>query len=161
MPATMTALLSQFILQPYIVKMSEYNNKDINKFKESIKKLFTYTIIISIICIILAYLIGIPVLNIIYNLDLNNYKYHLLIIMIGSSFYALNNLLNVVYTIKRKTKYQFIIYLISIVLSLIITYFLIKNYELLGGVISYLIIMLMLFIFYIVRIKKIINLTDK
>ena len=161
MPATMTALLSQFILQPYIVKMSEYNNKDINKFKESIKKLFTYTIIISIICIILAYLIGIPVLNIIYNLDLNNYKYHLLIIMIGSSFYALNNLLNVVYTIKRKTKYQFIIYLISIVLSLIITYFLIKNYELLGGVISYLIIMLMVFIFYIVRIKKIINLTDK
>ena len=161
MPATMTALLSQFILQPYIVKMSEYNNKDINKFKESIKKLFTYTIIISIICIMLAYLIGIPVLNIIYNLDLNNYKYHLLIIMIGSSFYALNNLLNVVYTIKRKTKYQFIIYLISIVLSLIITYFLIKNYELLGGVISYLIIMLMVFIFYIVRIKKIINLTDK
>ena len=161
MPATMTALLSQFILQPYIVKLSEYNNKDINKFKESIKKLFSYTIIISIICIVIAYLIGIPVLNIIYNLKLDNYKYHLLIIMIGSSFYALNNLLNVVYTIKRKTKYQFIIYLVSIILSFIITYFLIKNYELLGGVISYLIIMLMVFILYIIRIKNIINLDNK
>ena len=33
--------------------------------------------------------------------------------MIGSVFYALNNLLNLIYTIKRKTKFQFIIYTIS------------------------------------------------
>ena len=157
MPATMTALLSQFILQPYIVRLSEYNNKDINKFKESVKKLFTYTIIISIICIVLAYFVGIPVLNLIYGLNLNDYRYYLLIIMVGSSFYALNNILNVLYTIKRKTKLQFIIYLISIILSLVITFLLVKNYGLLGGVISYLVTMLIVFIFYIIKINKVVK----
>ena len=74
--------------------------------------------------------------------------------MIVSSFYALNNLLNLIYTIKRKTKYQFIIYLVSIVLSLILSYFLITKYELLGGVISYLSIMFIIFILYIMRLNK-------
>jgi len=154
MPATMTALLTQFILQPYAVKLSEHNKKDKSKFIKSVKKLFMYTIIISIICITLAYFFGIPVLNLIYNLNLNDYKYYLLLVMIGSSFYALNNLLNLIYTIKRKTKYQFIIYLVSIVLSLILSYFLITKYELLGGVISYLSIMFIIFILYIMRLNK-------
>lgn len=161
MPATMTALLTQFILQPYAVKLSEHNKKDINKFKASIKKLFTYTIIISIICIILAYFFGIPVLNLIYNLNLSKYKYYLLLVMIGSSFYALNNLLNLIYTIKRKTKYQFIIYAISTILSLILTYFLVTKYELLGGVLSYLLIMFMIFLLYTIRLKITLNSTDK
>ena len=159
MPATMTALLTQFILQPYAVKLSELNKNDTVIFKNQVKKIFMYTIFISIICILLAYLFGIPVLNLIYSLNLNNYKYYLLLVMIGSSFYALNNLLNLIYTIKRKTRYQFIIYIISIVLSLIITFFLVNKYSLLGGVISYLLTMFIIFIFYIIKYRKVINLS--
>ncbi len=159
MPATMTALLTQFILQPYAVKLSESNKNDTVIFKNQVKKIFMYTIFISIICILLAYLFGIPVLNLIYSLNLNNYKYYLLLVMIGSSFYALNNLLNLIYTIKRKTRYQFIIYIISIVLSLIITFFLVNKYSLLGGVISYLLTMFIIFIFYIIKYRKVINLS--
>lgn len=154
MPATMTALLSQFVLQPFAVKLSEANEKD---FKNQFKKIFTCTIIISIVCIILAYLFGIPVLNLIYGLDLSKYKYYLVLIMVGSTFYALNNLLNLIYTIKRKTKYQFIIYIVSTIISLIITYFLVYNYSLLGGVISYLITMFTIFIFYILKLKRILS----
>lgn len=159
MPATMTALLTQFVLQPFAVKLSELNKKDLESFKKRTRKIFIYTTFISLICILLAYLLGIQVLNLIYNLDLSNYKYYLLLVMIGSSFYALNNLLNLIYTIKRKTKYQFIIYVISTLLSLIITFILVSRYSLLGGVISYLLTMLIIFIFYIIRYRKVINLS--
>lgn len=157
MPATMTVLLTQFILQPYAVKLSETNQKKDKKFNKLVKKIFIYTLIISIICIILAYLFGIPVLNLIYNLDLTKYKYYLILVMLGASFFALNSFMNLIYTIERKTKYQFIVYLISTFLSLIITYILIKKYLLLGGVISYTLTMATIFIFYIVRLKRIIK----
>lgn len=157
MPATMTALLSQFILQPFAVKLSNLNKININDFKKQTRKIFKYTIFISIVCILLAYLFGIPVLNLIYKLDLNNYKYYLLLVMIGSSFYALNNLLNLIYTIKRKTKYQFIIYAVSTVLSLIIAFFLVSKHSLLGGIISYLLTMFIIFMFYMIKFKKVIN----
>jgi O-antigen/teichoic acid export membrane protein len=157
MPATMTALLTQFILQPFTVKLSESSKNNLDEFKKQVKKIFICILCISFGCILLAYLFGIPVLNLIYNLNLNNYRYYLLLVMIGSVFYALNNLLNLIYTIKRKTKFQFIIYTISTILSLIITYFLITKYELLGGIISYVITMFIVFIFYIIRIRKIIN----
>ncbi len=157
MPATMTVLLTQFILQPYAVKLSETNQKKDKKFNKLVKKIFIYTFIISIICIILAYLFGIPVLNLIYSLNLNKYKYYLILVMLGASFFALNSFMNLIYTIERKTKYQFIVYLISTFLSLIITYILIKKYLLLGGVISYTLTMVIIFIFYIVRLKRIIK----
>ncbi len=157
MPATMTALLSQFILQPFAVKLSELNKNNISDFKKQTKKILKYTIYISVFCLLLAYLFGIPVLNLIYNLNLSNYKYYLLLVMLGSSFYALNNLLNLIYTIKRKTKFQFIIYFISTILSLLIASFLVSRYSLLGGVISYLLTMFIIFVLYMIRFKKVIN----
>ena len=157
MPATMTALLSQFILQPFAVKLSELNKNNISDFKKQTKKILKYTIYISVFCLLLAYLLGIPVLNLIYNLNLSNYKYYLLLVMLGSSFYALNNLLNLIYTIKRKTKFQFIIYFISTILSLLIASFLVSRYSLLGGVVSYLLTMFIIFVLYMIRFKKVIN----
>ena len=157
MPATMTALLTQFILQPFAVRLSESSKKDNKLFKKQTSKLIMYTIFISVICILLAYLFGIPVLNLIYNLDLNKYKYYLVLVMVGSTFYALNNLLNLIYTIKRKTKYQFIIYVVSTIISVIITYFLINAYSLLGGIISYALTMFVIFVFYIIRLKKVMS----
>lgn len=154
MPATMTALLSQFVLQPFAVKLSESNEKN---FKRQFKKIFIYTIFISLICILMAYLFGIPVLNLIYSLNLTKYKCYLVLVMIGSTFYALNNFLNLIYTIKRKTRYQFIIYVIATLMSLISTYFLVRNYLLLGGVIGYLATMFIIFIFYIIKLKRILS----
>ena len=157
MPATMTALLTQFILQPFAVRLSESSKKDNKLFKKQTSKLIMYTIFISVICILLAYLFGIPVLNLIYNLNLNKYKYYLVLVMVGSTFYALNNLLNLIYTIKRKTKCQFIIYVVSTIISVIITYFLINAYSLLGGIISYALTMFVIFVFYIIRLKKVMS----
>lgn len=157
MPATFVILLTQFILQPYAVRLSLYMKENKKVFKTQINKIFKTIIIISLICILTAYILGISILNFIYGVSFNSYKLHLCIVMIGASFFALNSFLGLIYTIGRKTKYQFIVYLITIFLSFIFSYFLIYNLSLLGGVISYTLIMAIIFIFYIINFKKIIN----
>lgn len=153
MPATFIILLSQFILQPYAVRLADNYEKDKELYKKEIIKIFKSILGISILCIVCAYFLGIPVLNIIYNLDLHSYKYHLLVVMLGASFYAFNSFLSLIYTIKRNIKYQFIIYFCSMILSLFISNYFVKNYAIWGGIISYSLTMFITLLFYAIRLR--------
>ncbi len=154
MPATMVVLLTGFILQPYALKLSEENENNKEEFKKECIKIFTYIGIISLSCIILSYFIGIPVLNLIYGLNLVKYKMHLLVVMLGAGFLATNSFLALIFTIKRKLKYQFILYIITILSSLIFSYLLISKFEFWGGVISYLLTMGEITVLYLISLIK-------
>ena len=152
MPATMISLLTTFILQPFSVKLSNLNKDSLTEFKKLSLKIFTYISLISFACIVISYLIGIPILNLTYGINLDGYRIHLLLVMVGAYFLAVNSFLSLIYTIKRKLKYQFTIYLISAIISCIISYFLVKNFGFMGGIISYLFTMAEVMILYIIRL---------
>ena len=108
MPATMIMLLCQFILQPVITKLKQFYFKNDRKhFLSIIYKLSLSIIIIGILCLIIGYFIGIPILNLLYGLELNNYLINLLIIIVGAVFYTLANIITNAMVIFRKTKVQF------------------------------------------------------
>lgn len=153
MPATMVSLLTSFILLPYAVNLSESYKNDINLFKKECYKIIKYIILIAFICIVISYFIGIPILNLIYGINLDNYKLHLLIVMFGALLFSINNFLSLIFLIKRELKIQFNIYVLTVITSLIYSYFLIKFYGLLGGAISYLFIMLEITVLYLLNLK--------
>lgn len=103
MPVFVVGLLSSVIFNPIIHKMAEYwEKKNIEKF---LKRLFNQIIIIlilTIISIIGAWICGIPVLSILYNTDLGDYKLDLIILLIGGGFLAVASLLTVILTIMRR-----------------------------------------------------------
>lgn len=150
MPGTFITLISQFIIQPLIIKLKDYwSKKDKISFNNIVKKTTLAIFGIGILSIIGAYFLGVPVLNLLYGLALDKYLLSLLIILLGTTFYALSAFLSNCLIVFRKTKIQLIIYSFVAIFGIIISRILVSSYSFNGGVYSYLIIMLTLFIIYI------------
>lgn len=158
MPATFIILFSQFILQPVLYQLSVY-------YKNGEKKAYTSQIIKIVIIILsslllilpLTYFLGIPVLEIVYQVSLNGYRELLLLVIVGSAFYAVSNvLLNGLIIIKCNTE-QLFLQIIAFIVSLGICYYLVINFALDGGLISYFFILAFQFVCYCFLFKYMVN----
>ncbi|WP_270500614.1 hypothetical protein, partial [Holdemanella porci] len=75
MPATLVSLAIQYFIQPYLQNLTAlYNDSNKKGFNQLIFKLLLLTIGLGIVCVIGAYLLGIPVLSLVYGVDLTLYK---------------------------------------------------------------------------------------
>lgn len=105
MPVFVVGLLNNFIFNPILFRMSMLWEE--GKKKEFVIRTVCQVGIVGIItgvCILGAYLLGIPVLSWLYNTDLAPYKTELLILLLGGGFLGLSGLLNAVITIMREQK---------------------------------------------------------
>ena len=100
----------------------------------------------------------------IYNTNLSHYKLELVIMMIGGGFSALSTLLHYVITVMRKQKSLLIGYIVTAVLGSIISNVLISKYGIMGSSFTYLILMIILslifiitLVYYIIKIRININ----
>lgn len=158
MPATFISLFSQFILQPSLVKLSNYYQKrEVKLFKKTILSISTIIAASLIVILPVAYFLGIPVLEFIYGINLSEYKILLIVILIGSDLYAISNvLLNSLIVIKC-TKEQFVLQIVVFVISIISCYSLISNFGLNGGIWSYFFILMLQFVFYVILYNIVVN----
>ena len=101
MPVFVIGLLSNVVFTPLIYVMAEnwVNNKAL--FVKRIGKQILIIMGITLVCIVGAYFLGVPVLSIMYNTNLLPYKKELLILLVGGGFLALAGLMNTVLTIMR------------------------------------------------------------
>lgn len=150
MPATVFALFGQFMIQPYLVKLKELLNLDLIGFRKLVKNLLFVFFIIGLVVLIIAYFLGIPVLNILYNLNLNIYLVDFIIILVGAILYGISLIISTALTTMRKTFVQLIIYFITSIFSYFISIKLMKMYEIRGAAWAYLLTMLLLAILYII-----------
>ncbi len=159
MPGTIVSLLGNYILYPFVSKISN-NLKDSN-YNNIIKitvMICLSLLVIGLVMIVVLFFIGIPILNIIYGVDLIDYKIPFLILFIGAIFSAVSIILSNVLTILRDNKNQLYIYGFISIITTIVSVLLINNSGVIGASISYLvsqIICLLLFIcLYVIDIKK-------
>lgn len=150
MPATIIILFSQFIIQPFLMKMKEVANEGMKKYRLFILKLLLAVFVIGIIIIFITYLFGIPFLELLYNVKLEKYLECLLLVILGATFYGISAVLSTALTTIRKTFGQFIIYIISSIFVTIISIILIKKDGIYGAFNSYLLTMIFLLVLYII-----------
>ncbi len=150
MPSTIIGLCSSYIVVPIITNLNNlFKNKDIDKFNKLVRNMMLSLIFIGILACLCGLTIGIPVLNIMYGIDLNAYRLHLVIVLIGATFYTLANVYSQVLVLLNVHKEQTIIYLIMTVVSTIICYVLISIFKLTGAIYAYLVFMAILLIMYL------------
>lgn len=150
MPATLVSLAIQYFIQPYLQNLTAlYNDSNKKGFNQLIFKLLLLTIGLGIVCVIGAYLLGIPVLSIVYGVDLTLYKKDLIIIIIGAIFYSMSIVFSAGLTTVRYTFVQFITYLITSVMGLMLAGKLIQSFDVHGATYLYFILMLSQFILYV------------
>ena len=159
MPNMVINLFSGIIFKPMQTSMAQsYNNGEIKKFSKVIFKMIGIIIGFTIICIIGAYLVGIPVLSLLYGVELKPYKMVLIVLLIAGGVNAINIILYYVLTVMRKQNIMVFFYSIVAVVSLLFINKITKMYELMGAAIGYLglvaLLMLLLTTYILILIGK-------
>ena len=150
MPVFVIGLLNSMIYQPSVVWLTEqWNEGRILAFKYKVYKQFMAIIVISILCVVGAAIIGIPVLSIVYGTELRAYWRELVLLQVAGMFLAISGYLNILITIMRQQRMLMYGYIIVSVLSFFCMRFAVRFYTTFGAAICYLMCMITLCVFFI------------
>ena len=154
MPATVMGLLAQFLIHPYLNQITELNkNNNFKELKKILYKIILIILVLGAICSVAGYLLGTPILGLLYNVDLHNYSIQLLQILIGATFYTMAGIISPILIAMRCTKSQFVVYLSISIIEYGICNLLVPVLELQGATLAYLITMILYFVtFYILSL---------
>lgn len=162
MPATVMILFTQFIIHPFLTMIKKYIiDGNYVKLRNVILKIIAIIAMTGIMVIIISYLIGIPILNLVYNLNLNEYKSSLMVIIIGSVCYGITSVLTTLLIASRHTLSETINYLGIAIITYMTTNILVRKYAVNGAAISYLIIMILTLISFSILTVILINKDSK
>ena len=95
-------------------------------------------------------MIGIPILSLLYNTDLHEYRNELLILLLGGGFLAISGLLNIVVTIMRFQSALLWGYFVVSILAFLFSNYIIDLYGIAGAAWLYTGLMGILCIFFLV-----------
>ncbi len=162
MMAFVVNMFAAFVLKPIISVLAEkYVKHDRKGFLMLILRQFLVIGIVTSGCIIGASLIGIPVLNVLYGVDLSEYKTALYLILLSGGFTALYQLMQYGIIIMRHQYSTFICCGITAVLTYFVTPFLTKRYAVMGASVSYTlsigvmsVLFLAFFVYYLIQDKR-------
>lgn len=122
MPVYVISVLNTFIYQPVLTKLAIYYQE--KKDKEFLRLFFRQLLIIaglSLGILLCGFVAGIPVLSILYNIDLSGYKTAFMVLLIGGSFLAVSGYLGVVITVLRKQKWLLTGYILAAVIAFVVS----------------------------------------
>lgn len=149
MPVFVISLLNNFVFQPILTTVANcYETKNKDQFFQLIKRQIVVILIITIVALIGSYVLGIPVLSILYNCDLSNYKVDLLILMLGGGILAYVGFLTTIITLMRNQNIILIGYVIGGVLAIVLSQLVVSLYGLRGASILYLLLISVLAVFF-------------
>lgn len=149
MPVFVIGLLNNFIFNPMLYKLSVM--WDEGRIKEFVKKIFIQIGIvaaITMLCIVGAYILGVPVLSWLYNTNLAPFKDELLILLLGGGFLGLSGLLNAVITIIRFQKSLMWGYASVALMALLFSKRIVGKYGMMGAAVLYTALMAILCIVF-------------
>ncbi len=156
MPVFVIGLLNNFIYQPTLVNMAlEWRERKLVQLVKRIQRQILIIIGLTVICLIGAYLLGIPVLSLLYSTDLTDYKTVLMILLLASGFLALAGYLGVILVIMRCQKEMLITYCVVALTALLFMTRVVRIYGTVGAAIAYTMLMILVCLIYgVVLIKK-------
>ena len=138
MPVFVISLLSQFVYQPVINRMALlWHNNNLKEFTRLIFRQIGIILLLAVCAVIGGYLLGIPILSLIYGVDLREYKIALVILLIGGGALAFVNFLQMIITVTRKQNLLIIGYLLAYLAFIIGGKLIVSGYGIIGISIFY------------------------
>jgi len=147
MPAFIINLMSIFMFRPQLVPLSEkWAKKDYKGFNKTILMLYGWIVAVSLAALTGGWFLGIPVLNLLYHTNLNEYKLLFELLLIGGGFSAGSSLTIVLLAVIKKQRHALIAYFSAFVIALFAPNLLVKSFGFKGAIFSYLVITASLFV---------------
>jgi O-antigen/teichoic acid export membrane protein len=136
MPLSIMSLLASLIISPLIVPLAtNYHKKRFTLVNQTLKKICLLIIAIGILVTFATYLIGTQILSLVFSIDLSAYRLPLSLVVISSTLFALSSTLVTIFIIARRMKTILLTYLISIILNICLSIWLINTLSVLGAII--------------------------
>lgn len=155
MPLFVISMLSTFVFKPYVFRMGQLWTSNERKGFLRLCLILSGIILTLTICIILGgALLGIPVLNLVFHVYLNDHKDLFLLLLAFGGLSALNNFGTVVLTVMRKQIYILPAYCIALVIDLIFMNRIVQQNGIMGAGLVYGLVMGVIFVFYLIVIIK-------
>ena len=141
MPITLLGLFISFIIQPNVVNLSELLAKGkLKKFARIVGKINQITFGMGVLSVVLSYLIGVWMLNVIFGININNFRLDLTIMVIGAAANAFVSIYVNLLIIMRRFKGQFYTLLLTDILAVVVSICLIERLAMLGSVLVFMLI---------------------
>lgn len=138
MPVFVISLLSQFVYQPVISKLAMlWHQSKLQEFNKLIIRQIGLILGLSAAAVVGGYLLGIPVLSLIYGVNLEEYKTALVILLLGGGALAFVNFLQMIITVARKQNLLNIGYLLAFLAFVLLGKSVVKAYGIVGISIFY------------------------
>lgn len=149
-PTSIIALVSSIIFMPLYTKISQDWYK--KRYKDFLKKITNVVIFIclfTIVVLIIAYFLGIPVLSFVYNVELAKYKFQFLLLVLSGGIVSISWLLVYLLTVfNRQILLAYIYGFVSVVSNLLTNYF-VKKAAIEGASFSYFLSTLLINLFLV------------
>lgn len=151
MPVFIVSLLATFIYNPMIASLAEqWRNREVRAFVKRFAKLACAIAGLTIACDLAAWLLGIPVLDLLYNADLAPYLGELLVLVTGGGFLALAALATLGITIVRFQRVLAPIYLVATIAAWALSNWAVAGWGITGASWAYFTSMLTLAILFVI-----------
>ena len=155
MPAQVINLTSQFIYKPALKQYSAVlSTGNIKVFRAMLWKHIGLIGGLTLGCSVMAFWLGIPVLDMIYNKELSQYKGSLVVIVLAGGILAMYQLYYYILVIMRMQCRIMVIYIIGLVVSVLLTITMIDGVGIKGAAVSFLISQVSILVGYIVCLRR-------
>lgn len=145
MPAFVINLFCQFMLRPLLTRMAKiWNDRKIKQFRDQVLKLTGIILLITAAGIAGAWLLGIPILQALYNLDLQADKSILLWVMAYGGLNAINVFLFDMIAVTRRQKWLLAGYVLAAIVIALISPVMVQRGAMTGAILSSIIAILIL-----------------
>ena len=102
MPVFVVSLLASFVYNPMIASLAEqWRNRELRSFGLRFARIAIVIVCLTVACDVGAWLLGVPILNVLYNTELSSYLVELIVLVSGGGFLALASLFTLGITIIR------------------------------------------------------------
>lgn len=141
MPITLLGLFISFIIQPNVVSLSELLDKGkLKEFARIVGKINQITFGLGVVSVVLSYLIGVWILNTIFGIAIDNFRLDLTIMVIGAAANAFVSIYVNLLIIMRRFKGQFYTLLLTDMLAVGMSAYLVGQFAMLGSVVAFMLI---------------------
>ena len=145
MPAFAINLMSQFVLRPLLTTMAKlWTGGEIRKFTGNVMKMMIGLAVITAAGVLGAWLLGIPILNLLYHVNLAQDRPVLLWVMIYGGLNAINIFLYDMIAVTRNQKWLLIGYAAAAVTIFFLTPAMVQQSAMTGAILSSIIAILLL-----------------
>lgn len=148
MPAFMVMMISNFIFNPILTTYAELwlskTTSKLNSMKSHIKKQMIVVAGLTVLGLVVAYTVAIPILSFVFGVNLEEFRNELCVVMIGGGALAYATFFSTVITVMRLQNTLLVCYGSVAVLAKLLSKLFVLEYGIMGAALLYAILMILL-----------------